>query len=103
MAGLLALAPAMAQATPAASSVVAGTRAAAGLPPVGEVEHEPLAGDIEFTAGSQRCSAHVASSVEEDVTAQNAAHTVDAVVEKDLRMRGSDTCARGRFSGLCET
>ncbi|NMI55960.1 hypothetical protein FNV62_07165 [Streptomyces sp. RLB3-17] len=99
MAGLVCLVPSMAQATPSVGPATRAQVGAAELPPVGEVDYEPLAGDFEFTLKGQTCRAHVAGSVEEDVVAQDAAHRADTVAEKHLRMRGRETCGSGRASG----
>ncbi|WP_406451165.1 hypothetical protein OH768_07125 [Streptomyces sp. NBC_01622] len=99
MAGLVCLAPPMAQAMPSLRPATRPQADAAELPPVGEVDYEPLAGDFEFTLNGHTCRAHVAGSVEEDVLAQDAAHRTDTVAEKHLTMRGGETCGSGRTPG----
>ncbi|MFE9454400.1 hypothetical protein [Streptomyces sp. NPDC006739] len=95
MASLLTLAPTMARATPSVPPVAAANE----LPPVGEVDHEPLAGDITFHLNGQTCQARVAGSVEEDVVAQDAAHETDTVTERHLHMGGSEACGNRRATG----
>lgn len=92
IAGLVALMPTMAHATAPSRPAVRALAAAGELPPVGERDTEPLASDFVFTIGGQTCRAHVTGSVEDDITGQDAAHGTDTVTEKDLRLRGTDTC-----------
>ena len=91
VAGLMALTPATAHAAAPTDRAAAASE----LPPVGEHDTEPLAGDFTFTLNGQQCHAHAAGSVNEYVIAQDAAADADTVMEGGLHLHGTETCDSG--------